>query len=69
MNAALDEAALHAEQIARWMAAARAHTLQRIPAEERKRAAELYHSLAVRGAAAGVELQPLARHGPYHMNS
>lgn len=50
VNAALDEAALHSEQIARWMAAARAHSLQRIPADERKRAAELYHSLAVRGA-------------------
>ncbi|KAI8465707.1 MAG: hypothetical protein J3K34DRAFT_525133 [Monoraphidium minutum] len=46
VNAALDEAAQHAEQIARWMAAARAHAIQRVPADDRKRAAELYHSLA-----------------------
>ncbi|KIZ01827.1 hypothetical protein MNEG_6132 [Monoraphidium neglectum] len=46
VNAALDEAALHAEQTARWMAAVRSHALQRVPAEERKRAADMYHSLA-----------------------
>lgn len=47
VNAALDEAALHAEQLARWMAAVRAHAVQRVPAEERKRASELFHAIAV----------------------
>lgn len=47
VNSALDEAALHAEQLARWMAAVRAHAPQRVPADERKRATEMFHALAV----------------------
>lgn len=53
VNAALDEAALHAEQLARWMGAVRAHQLSRVPADERKRAADIFHMLAVRMAGGG----------------
>ncbi len=47
VNAALDEAALHAEQLARWMALVRAHNAKGVPVEERRRATDMYHSLAV----------------------
>jgi hypothetical protein len=53
VNSALDEVALHAEQIARWMALARSHDVKRVPADERKRATELYHGVAVGGSGRG----------------
>ncbi|GBF99849.1 hypothetical protein Rsub_12549 [Raphidocelis subcapitata] len=48
VNSALDETALHAEQIARWMALVRSHEAKRVPVDERRRATEMFHGLAGR---------------------
>lgn len=47
VNAAVEQLATHAETNARWMAAVRTNAVSRIPADERKRATELFHTVAV----------------------
>lgn len=67
VNAAIDEVAMYADSNHRWMHAVRAHQVSRIPADDRKRAQEMFHSIEVRTLACDQVPLTGARHQSYHV--
>eukprot|EP00877_Chromochloris_zofingiensis_P004965 jgi/Chrzof1/1446/Cz10g08080.t1 len=53
VNAAIDEVAMYADSNHRWMHAVRAHQVSRIPADDRKRAQEMFHSIEAKDSVKG----------------